>query len=224
MTTTMIVSERIKRLAISSGVGLTLLLVAGGADARRAPKQQLAELEAAAQKLSKSIDSDVQWLFRYQVETGWYRSRLMALQDQWRVLMTRFGVRKEPGRKSSYPAPPRSGFRIDAVVGSQELSFAKARLGAGCKQMRGCKLWLRISFGKEHVNKAARFEVSADLTSSSGRRYAVPTKDFTVKQAVMIVDVPLDRIYLPKGRNSGTVKVLGEQTFKRRRFTLDISR
>ena len=53
---------------------------------------------------------------------------------------------------------------------------------------------------------------------------SIRLRDRATVRGLMTVEVPLDRVYLPRGKNSGTVKVLGERTLQRRSFTLQISR
>ncbi|MCA9668149.1 MAG: hypothetical protein KC503_21270 [Myxococcales bacterium] len=205
--------------ALAFVASLSLLAAPAGAQSRR---EKVAEAEAELTKLKEKIDKDIMWLFHYQVEASSYRSRLAALQKGWKGLMTQFGV-SSSYKQASYPPPPASGFRIDAVYGSQELSLTRARLAPGCRGMRGCKLWLRVAFGPSFSRARLRFEVSADLRSRSGSRYAVPTREFTVTRRVMVVEVPLDRVYLPKGMNSGTVKVFSQSRVVRRNFSLSIN-
>ena len=215
-------ANRALTILIAGALGLIFFGSAPAEAQRKSRKQKMAELKIEADALAKKIDQDIQWLFRYQVEAGWYRNRLLSLQGQWKDLMTRAGVTKV-AKQSKFKAPPATGFRIDAVVGSEELSLSQALLKPGCARMRGCRLWLRISFGKDYTKSNTRLEVSADLTAATGRRYAVPTKEFSAKSAVMVVDVSLDRIYLPKGRNTGTVKVFGSNRIERKTFTLNIA-
>ena len=152
------------------------------------------------------MDQELLRLFSDQVQTGVYRSRLGILQREWQKLFAETGPKP---KKHTYPAPAPGEFAIDAAVGSDRESLDDALQSASCQKKRGCRIWARISFGKELVKKGGRFEFSAEVwAKGTDSKVAVPAKEMTITGPSQIVDISLDAIYLSKGSYQGTLKVI----------------
>jgi hypothetical protein len=152
--------------------------------------ETLDELNKVAAKLDQEVDQQLQWYLRYQVQAGWYRSRLKLLQSEWQQLLGR-----PIPQPKKYPPPPAQGLRVDELLVSDAVSFRQARLTPSCKRKNQCRFWLRIALSKALAAKAERLEVSATLqhTKQASRRYVVRPKTQKIAGSVMIVQLPLSR-------------------------------
>ena len=140
------------------------------------PAEQVAKLEEEAKGLEKQVDEELLRLFRYQVQSGVYRNRLAILQKEWQKLFAGMQASAAKPRLKLYPTPKPGEFVIDEVRGSDAESLEQALVTSNCKKRAGCRIWARISFAKELVQKGGKFEFSAELKlKSSTTRIAVPT-------------------------------------------------
>jgi hypothetical protein len=209
-------------------VGALLAGRAGAVPAKKAatkpakPAEQVAKLDEEAKGLEKQVDEELRRLFRYQVQSGVYRNRLAILQKEWQKLFAGMQASAKP-RLKLYPTPKPGDFVIDEVRGSDAESLEQALVTGNCKKRAGCRIWARISFGKELVQKGGKFEFSAELKLKSGTtRIAVPTKEMTITGPVATVDLALDALYIYKGTYEGTLKVMYGERFKSKSFSFDL--
>jgi len=198
-----------------SSISLLLLLalalapVEAGAQGR---KQRIDQLNQEITELKQRIDRELFGLFEDQVQAAVYRSRISNLQRQWQALFAELGTKP----KLSTPRPaPVDGFRIEELAASDASSLEMALATSSCKKSKDCRVWVRVSFGKDLVKKGVGFEISAEIQNKGGtRRVAVPAKSLTVSQPLMVVDLPLDRSYLRKDQYQVTLKVMCDGRYK----------
>jgi hypothetical protein len=187
------------------------------------PAEQVAKLEEEAKGLQKQVDDELMRLFRYQVQSGVYRNRLAILQKEWQKLFAGMQASAAKPRLKLYPAPKPGDFVIDEVRGSDAESLEQALVTGNCKKRAGCRVWARISFAKDLVQKGGKFEYSAELKLKTGTtRIAVPTKEMTITGPVATVDLALDALYIYKGTYEGTLKVMYGERFKSKSFSFDL--
>jgi hypothetical protein len=187
------------------------------------PSEALTKLEDEAKDLQKQVDDQLLSLFRYQVQSGVYRSRLATLQKEWQKLFANMQVAGTKRKIKMYPTPKPADFVIDEAVGSDAESLESAVSTSSCKKKAGCRIWARISFGKEMVQKGGKYEFSAELKLKSGTtRVAVPTKEMTITGPVATVELALDALYIYKGTYEGTLKVMCGERYKSKRFSFEL--
>lgn len=205
--------------AIRAAIIVALLL----ATAAPARAETLEELNKQAAKLDSEVDRQLQWYFRYQVQTGWYRSRLKLLQSQWQKLLGKL----IPERKKVYPPPPTQGFRVDELIISDAVSFRQALLTPSCKRKSQCRFWLRIAFSKALAGKKGeQVEVSADMQhkTKASKRYFVRPRPMKIADTVMIIQLPLSRArsYIWSGAYEAKVRVLAGGRYKRKSLSFKL--
>jgi hypothetical protein len=207
---------------------LSVVLLAGAALAAPPPgakkakpkNETLAKVEEEVKEAQKEVDRELLRLFGDQVQTGVYRGRLGILQHEWQKLFAEQGPKP---KARVYPTPAAGEFAIDEAVGSDRESLDDALLTASCKKRRGCRIWARIAFGKELVKKGGRFEFSAEVRlKGSTTRYAVPAKEMVITGPSLVVDLPLEGIYISKGRYEGTLRVLYGDRYKSKPLAFDL--
>jgi hypothetical protein len=187
------------------------------------PSEVLTKLEDEAKELQKQVDAQLLSLFRYQVQSGVYRSRLGILQKEWQKLFATMQVAGTKRKIKMYPAPKPGDFVIDEAVGSDAESLEAALNTGSCKKKAGCRIWARISFSKEMVQKGGKYEFSAELKLKSGTtRVAVPTKEMTITGPVATVELALDALYIYKGSYQGTLKVMCGERYKSKNFSFEL--
>ena len=198
---------------------------AGAVPAKKAakPAEQVAKLDEEAKGLEKQVDEELMRLFRYQVQSGVYRNRLAILQKEWQKLFAGMQASAAKPTLKLYSTPKPGDFAIDEVRGSDADSLERALVTGNCKKRAGCRIWARISFGKDLVKKGGKFEFSAELKlKTSTTRIAVPTKELTITGPVATVDLALDALYIYKGTYEGTLKVMYGERFKSKSFTFEL--
>jgi len=211
-------------------VSLMVLVLVGTASALPPPKAPagpakpknaaLAALETEIKELESNVDRELLRLFSDQVQTGVYRSRLGILQREWQQL---FAAQAPKAKPKSYAPPAPGEFAIDEAVGSDGESLEQAMLTSVCKKRRGCRIWARVSFGKELVKKGGKFEFSAEVKSKGSiTKYAVPAKEMTISGNSVVVDLPLESLYIYKGTYEGTLKVLCNERYKSKSFSFEL--
>jgi hypothetical protein len=181
---------------------------------------RLQRLEQRAKDLQRRIDDELRYMFQAQVQAAVYRSRLSSLQQEWQKLFTAIGAR--PKLSTPRPPPPNE-LRIEEVVASDAQSLEQALATPSCKRRKDCRIWARISFGRELVKSGSKFEFSADLVNRSGsKRAAIPAKSLTVNQPIMVVDLPLSGTLIYKDHYKGTLRVLCEGRYKSKPFEFQL--
>jgi hypothetical protein len=183
---------------------------------------EVAALETEAAELSKQVDREIMRLFSDQIWAGVYRARLSILQKEWQGL---FAASAPKPVARTYPPVAPLEFAVNEALASDADTLDAALGTPSCKKRAGCKIWARISFGKELVRKGGKFEFSADLKTGTGlsiKRHAVPAKELAITGAVMTVDLPISDLYIYKGTYQGTLKVLCNERYKSKSFTLEL--
>jgi hypothetical protein len=206
-----------RKTKITLFVAVSTLLLSSGV---RAQRKSAAELKTEIAEVERRIDKALLRLFKDQIEAAVFRSRVSALQKEWQRLFAELGIKP----KLAAPKPPQPNrFRIAEVAASDAGSFESAIVTPSCKRRRGCRLWVRIAFGRALVAKRVKFELSADLQQSkSSKKYTVPTRELTVTKPLMVVDLKLESLYLRKGAYTGRLKVLCDGRYKSRPFELQL--
>jgi hypothetical protein len=205
--------SKIKTTAL---VAVSALLLSSGVSAQR---RSAAELKTEIAEIQRRIDRELLRLFKDQVEAAVFRSRVSALQKEWQHLFAELGIK--PKLAQPKPPPPNQ-FTIAEVAASDAGSFEQAIVTPSCKRRRGCRIWVRIAFGRLLVHKKARFELSADLQGTGSKKYTVPTRELTVTKPVMVVELKLESLYLRKGSYTGRLKVLCDGRYKSRPLELQL--
>lgn len=205
-------------VTLAAAVGLFAWTPARG----QGKREQIAQLKAEITKLQQTIDKQLLYMFKDQVQAAVYRSRLSSLQKEWQKLFTAMG--NQPKLKTPKPPPP-NDFSIEEVVGSDAPSLEMALATPSCKRRKDCRIWARIAFGTEMVKKGSKFELSADVVNRAGtKRKAVPAKTLTINQPVMVVDLPLGGVYLYKDHYKGTLRLLCDGRYKSKTFSFQLIR
>lgn len=189
----------------------------------RVDAKTVAELETEKAKLQKEIDGQLQWYFRYQVQAGWYRTRLQLLQEEWQKLLGNL----IPNKKS-YPPAPMSSFRVDEVFISDAQSLRQGVLAPRCKRKSDCRLYLRISFSAVLAKSSSSFTVTASMknTSRKDKQYTLRPEQGNTREKVAILAIPLSSAgkYIWSGPYIMTVRIMagGRYVTKTLNFNLGL--